>query len=65
MSHVGHVVAGEGSEDAGPLRCSHEPAVVALLHHVHDVPLAQLHLVIVLGLVVVQRAETAMIIKYI
>ena len=61
VSHVGHIVAGEGAEDAGPLRGSHEPAVVALLHHVHDVSLAQLHLVIVLGLVVVQRAETAMI----
>ena len=46
VSHVGHVVAGEGAEDAGPLRGSHEPAVVALLHHVHNVPLVQLHLVV-------------------
>ena len=45
VSHVGHIVAGEGAEDAGPLRGSHEPAVVALLHHVHNVSLVQLHLV--------------------
>ena len=53
------VVSWEGSEDAGPLARADEPAVVAFLHHVHDVSLTQLNLVVILGLVVVKRTVTA------
>ena len=50
------VVSWEGSEDAGPLARADEPAVVAHLHDVEEVALRQLDLVVVVGLVVVQRS---------
>ena len=52
----GDVVPGEGAEHARPLRRSDEPAVVALFHHVDDVALGQLDLVLVLRRVVVEGA---------
>ena len=50
------VVSWKGSEDARPLARADEPAVVAHLHDVEEVALRQFDLVVVVGLVVVQRS---------
>ena len=50
------VVSWKGTEDARPLARADEPAVVAHLHDVEEVALRQLDLVVVVGLVVVQRS---------
>ena len=31
------IVAGEGAEDASPLRGAHEPTIVAFLHNEHNI----------------------------
>ena len=40
-----------------PLTCADKPAIVALLHHIHNVALVKLHFIIILWLVVVKCAE--------
>lgn len=50
----GHVISWESAEYARSLGRADEPAVVAFLHHVDDVSLAQFNLVVILGLVVVK-----------
>ena len=55
---MSYIVSWKCSKNSSSLRSSHEPAIIALLHHVDDVSLAELHLILVLGLVVVQGAES-------
>ena len=55
---MSYIVSWKCSKNSSSLRSSNEPAIVALLHHVDDVTLAELHLILVLGLVVVQGAES-------
>ena len=40
-----------------PLAGAHKPTIIALLHHIHDVPLVKLHFIIILWLVVVKCTE--------
>ena len=52
------VVSREGAEYSSSLRSSHKPSVITFLHDVDDVSLQELHLILVLGLVVVESAVT-------
>ena len=59
--NLSDIISWEGSEDSSPLRCSHKPSVVTLLHDVHHVSLAKLHLVVIHRFVVVKGSESAKI----